>query len=258
MTAPRSMRTQREDSRPSTPKGRIPPSRSSSTMAPESAATWRSLRPEMMTKKSAIEVSSAVRSMTMSLPFLSEAISTTRCASSAASAGMSTRSSTTVSSAAGSTTAVQPSIDDQLLHVSRHKVADGVPRRHPAPDVGAAHVERRPAEQVNPRSNGAEPILQSRLIRQFAAGPRPDDPLDLAEEPIRIAPRVDLGERVGRHDQEQPRLGVRALELDDAVDRVGRAGAFHLDRAQLEGRIATDRQTGHEEPIGRARDEPPA
>src|SRR5688500_14487062 len=139
----------------------MPSLRSSSMMAPDSAETWRSLRPEQMTKKSAIDVSSAVRSMTMSLPFLSDAISTIRCANSAASGGISTRSSSTFSSAAGSATTVQSAIDDQLLHVARHKVADGVAGRHPAPDLGAAHVEGGTRQQVDPGCIGSEPVLQA-------------------------------------------------------------------------------------------------
>jgi membrane peptidoglycan carboxypeptidase len=36
---------------------------------------------------------------------------------------------------------------DQVLHVARHKVADGEPSRHASPDLGAAHLQRRPIQR---------------------------------------------------------------------------------------------------------------
>src|ERR671925_438691 len=186
-------------------------------------------------------VSSAVRSMTMSLPFLSDAISTTRCASSAASASVRVvsavaritmtilRALTALPLEHSAASAVQAVVGDVAFHVPWHKVADGVPRRHPGAEDGAAEVEARTIQEVNTIRGWPEAILQAARIGRRAARPGGDRPLHDLEEPIRLTPGVDLGQGVGRHEQHQALVGVARQQVGRRLDRVRRPGALDLD-----------------------------
>ncbi len=77
-----------------------------------------------------------------------------------------------------------------------------------------------------------------------------------SSRPIRLVPRVDLGQRVGRHDQHQLVVGMEPLQLEDAVERVRRAGPLHLEAAQCEERVALNGKARQEHAIRGSGDQP--
>src|SRR5437762_13730163 len=122
-------------------------------------------------------VTSAVRSSTISVAFLSEATSTIRWASSAGSSrAFGTGSARCVLLASGSPT-IEALIQDQLLHRSRDKVADGATRRYPVADLGCADRQSRPLEQVDATRRCPEPLLEPGRRRNGIARARADRPL---------------------------------------------------------------------------------
>src|SRR5438874_787317 len=204
-------------------------------------------------------VTSAVRSSTMSVAFLSEATSTIRWASSAGSSrAFGTRSARCVLLASGSP-AIESLIEDQLLHRSRDKVADGATCCYPLTDLRCAHRQARTFQKMDAPGVLAEALIQPLGCRSWASRARADRPLRHGQDALRLPPGVDLRQRVDGHHQEEARaLAVKTLQLLHAVDRVRRAWSLHLDGAQLKERIRSDRQARHQEPMDGGRHPSPS
>src|SRR5436309_8431269 len=196
-------------------------------------------------------VTSAVRSSTISVAFLSEATSTIRWASSAGSSrAFGTGSARCVLLASGSP-AIEALIEDQLLHRSRDKVADGATCCYPLTDLRRAHRQARTLQEMDAPGVLAEALIEPLGGGRWTSRAWTDRPLRHGKDALRLPPSVDLRQRVDGHHQEEARAPtVEALQLLHAVDRVRGARSLHLDGAELKERIRSDRQARHQQPMG--------
>ena len=75
------------------------------------------------------------------------------------------------------------------------------------------------------------------VVAQLVAGTGHRDEVGVAEHPVDVAPRQDLGQRVRAGDEEQRRLGHGGVQVRQGVHGVGGADAVDVDAAHREARV---------------------
>ena len=115
-----------------------------------------------------------------------------------------------------------------------------------------------PARNRNTVLAPREALADPRFVEHRVPAARHDREPREVEDPVRLAPGREAGERLGREDE--PGLvgsGARRPDRAQGVDRVRRPGTVDLQARAREAGVARDRRLDHRDTVLGGRDRPP-